>query len=390
MYVLAYGGAQFGLVLAVVFMAISCFLTLLSLNVLAMLALEFKALSPNDRISFASVSCMILPRFGWVLDACVLVLCGGGMIAYLNNLSNLFAQGLYSIFQWDLASLSLRSTSFVCAAVVLGCVLPLSLSRRIGSTTIASAFGLACVVYVCFMTMFYSPCTAAKSDFAKLIQPVGIFQIFAAFPVMVFGYACQFSVFHIVNELQNVNRTRLNLVFVTALLVCSSIYAVVMLLPFLTFGADVKQNFLQSIRRPDGSQEIPVIVAFIFAALSLSVSFALLTLPVRVSIMAFVFGNRQPDGSREVRWRVFIVICMLLVSFGCSAALGSNLALPIGIAGLLGGNTLGFVFPFTLYLKHYGLKNDKPLFSMIVLVSLVFCCLLYPICLVGIFNPSNF
>jgi hypothetical protein len=41
-------------------------------------------------------------------------------------------------------------------------------------------------------------------------------------------------------------------------------------------------------------------------------------------------------------------------------------------------------------LKHYGLKNDKPLFSMIVLVSLVFCCLLYPICLIGIFNPSNF
>jgi hypothetical protein len=184
-----------------------------------------------------------------------------------------------------------------------GVGVPLSLSRRIGSTTIASAFGLACVVYVCFMTMLYSPCTAAKTDFAKLIRPVGIFQIFAAFPILL----------------------------------------------------------------------------------------------VRVSTMAFAFGNRQPDGSREMRWRVFIVICMLLVSVGCSAALGSNLALPIAIAGLLGGNTLGFfltffffVFPFTLYLKHYGLKNDKPLYSMIVLVSLVFCCLLYPICLVGIFNPSNF
>ncbi len=84
---------------------------------------------------------------------------------------------------------------------------------------------------------------------------------------------------------------------------------------------------------------------------------------------------------------------MLLVSFGCSAALGDNLSLPIEIAGLLGGNTLGFVFPFTLYLKHYGLKNDKPLLSMAVLVSLVFCCLLYPICLtalVGISSPSIF
>jgi hypothetical protein len=127
-------------------------------------------------------------------------------------------------------------------------------------------------------------------------------------------------------------------------------------LPFLTFGADVKQRFLQSTHWPDGSQEIPLIVVFIFAALALSVSYALLSLPVRASIMTFVFGNKQPDGSREVRWRVFITICMLLVSFGSSAALGDNLSLPIEIAGLLGGNTLGFVFPFTLYLKHYGLK----------------------------------
>jgi amino acid permease len=387
---LAYGGAQFGLVLAVVFMAISCFLTLLSLNVLAMLALEFKAVSPRERLTFASVSCMILPRFGWVLDASVLILCSGAMIAYLSNSSNLFAQAFYSIFQWDLTSLSLRSTSFVCAAAMLLCILPLSLSRRMSSTTIASIFGLSCIFYIVFMTMFYSPCTAAKTDFAKLLRPAGIFQVFATFPVMVFCYACQFSVFHIVNELQDANRTRLNLVFVTALVTCSSIYAVSMLLPFLTFGADVKQSFLQSIRRPDGSQEIPLIVAFIFAGLALSVSYALMSLPVRVSILTFVFGNKQPDGSREVRWRVFIVICIILVSFGCSAALGDNLSLPIEIAGLLGGNTLGFVFPFTLYLKHYGLKNDKPLLSMAVLMSLVFCCLLYPICLVGIFSPSNF
>jgi len=72
MYCLAYGSAQFGLVLAVVFIVFSFFLTLLSLNVLALLALESKALSPTKRISFTSMSSMILPRFSWVLDAGVL------------------------------------------------------------------------------------------------------------------------------------------------------------------------------------------------------------------------------------------------------------------------------------------------------------------------------
>ena len=81
---------------------------------------------------------------------------------------------------------------------------------------------------------------------------------------------------------------------------------------------------------------------------------------------------------------MFIALCIVLLTFIVSAALGDNFALPIELAGLLGGNTLGFVFPFSLYLKHYGLKNDRRVFSVVVLVALVFCCLLYPISLVGI------
>jgi hypothetical protein len=81
---------------------------------------------------------------------------------------------------------------------------------------------------------------------------------------------------------------------------------------------------------------------------------------------------------------VFIALCIVLLTFVVSAALGDNFALPIELAGLLAGNTLGFVFPFSLYLKRCGLKNDRRVFSVVVLVALVFCCLLYPISLVGI------
>jgi amino acid permease len=358
--------------------------------VLALLALESKALSPTKRISFTSMSSMILPRFSWVLDAGVLVQCGGAMVSYLSNASNLFAQGFYSIHRWDVASFSLRNTSLVIGAALLACLLPLCLMKQLGSTKLPSIFGLACIFYILIMTMFYSPCTAAKSEVAQLITPAGFFQIFASFPLMIFVYGCQPIVFHVVNELKDASKTRLNQVFVAALGFCSFIYAVCMLLPFLTFGTDVKQNYLQSLRKPDGSQEVPVILAFVFAALSLSVSYTILSLPVRISIMTFAFGNNQPRGSRELRWRIFVVICMVFVTFGVSAALGGNVALPIELSGLLGGNTLGFVFPFTLYLKHFGLKNDKPLLTVTVLAALVFCCLLYPICLIGIFNPDNF
>ncbi len=71
----------------------------------------------------------------------------------------------------------------------------------------------------------------------------------------------------------------------------------------------------------------------------------LLSLNVRISIMTF--GNNQPRGSRELRWRIFVVDCMVFVTFGVSASLGANVALPIE------GNTLGFVF------KTFRLENDK-------------------------------
>ena len=73
----------------------------------------------------------------------------------------------------------------------------------------------------------------------------------------------------------------------------------------------------------------------------------------------------------------------MLLSFGLAVLLGDNLSLPISIAGLFGGNTMCFIMPFILYLKAKGF-NKKDKFSITVMVTLVFCFLLYPICLTGI------
>ena len=388
MFSLSYGSANFGLVLTVVMFAVSCSLTFLSLNVLSLLALEYKALLPSKRITFYSVSNVILPRFSWVLDASVIVYCGGAIISYLTNIGNLLAQGFYSIAQWDLTSFSLQYTSMVIRAILLVFLLPLCCLKQLGSTKFAVYFGLSCIFYIVVVTLFYSPCTAAKADFVPLLNPAGVFRAFSSFPLMIFAYICQQSVFHMVNELREINKTKLNKIFVSALSVTTLVYSL-MFLPFLTFGQAVKQNFLQSLRKPDGSLEAPVTAAFIFAALSLSISYVILLLPVRISIMALVFRTNQPQGSRELQLRVFIVLCIVILTFVVSAALGDNVALPIELAGLFGGNTLGFVFPFSLYLKHYGLKNDRRVFSVVVLVSLVFCCLLYPISLVGIISSRT-
>jgi amino acid permease len=327
---------------------------------------------------------MILPRFSWVLDASLILYCGGAIISYLANIGSLLAQGFYSIAQWDLTSFSLRNASIVIQAVVLVFLVPLCCRKQFGSAQLASIFALSCIFYIVVMTLFYSPLTAARSDLAPLLRPAGILEVFEGFPIIIFAYISQFTVSNLVNELKEVSVRRLNQAYVMALSAVSVIYAICMLLPFLTFGKDVKQNYLQSLSNSDGSFEAPVIVSLIFTAFSLSMSYVILLMPVRISIMALIYGTQQPEGKRELRLRVFIALCIVFFTFGISAALGDNIALPIKISGLLGGNTLGFVFPFILYLKHYGLKNDRPVLSTAVLVALVFCCLLYPISLAGI------
>jgi hypothetical protein len=96
-----------------------------------------------------------------------------------------------------------------------------------------------------------------------------------------------------------------------------------------------------------------------------------------------IFGNNQPTGKKEKTYRVSLVIVLMLLSYGLAALLGKNLSLPINLAGLLGGNTMAFVMPFILYLKAKGFDR-KSGFSLAVMGTLIFCFLLYPVCLTGI------
>jgi hypothetical protein len=63
---------------------------------------------------------------------------------------------------------------------------------------------------------------------------------------------------------------------------------------------------------------------------------------------------------------------------GTSIGVGNKYEIALSFTGLLGANTCGFVMPFLMFLKHFGIKWTSPT-SVAVLVSLVFCLALYPL-----------
>ena len=373
---MAFGCADFGIVLGIVFLSLAAGVTWLSLRVLSMLALDYKDANP----SFYSVSAAILPRAKWVLDAALVINCFGGNIAFVQIIGKLMSDGLMAMIKWDTATISLSSVSLIIQACVLVMLAPLCMMKEITSTKIANMVGLGCIAYIFVMTFFYTPCTELSTD---MLKPGNIIATFSAFPTFIFAYACQQNIFSISNEMKDVSLKKLNVVATASVLTGFAVYLPLMLFPFMTFGYGIDSSYLYNLTTEEGGTPGPVIVAYIFASLSVSISYVLLLHPVRNSVMSLVFGANQPTGKKEKTIRMALVSVLMLISFGVAIALGKNLGLPINLAGLLGGNTMCFVMPFILYLTKYGFNKKSP-FSVAIVCTLVFCFLLYPICLTGI------
>jgi amino acid permease len=379
MFGMAFGCSQFGLPLGIFFLFLAALITWLSIRVLAVLALDYKETTPT----FYSVSNELIPKFKWLIDVALIINCFGGVVAYVQVFGNLLADGLWGVLQWDENALSISSAALIIQACILIVLAPLCMMKEISSTKIANMIGLGCIAYIIGMTFFYVPCTAAKDDFGALLKPASVLVLFSSFPTFIFSFACQQNIFTVANELKDANMQKLNRISMASVSTGLLVYLPVMVLPFLTFGSKVVSPYLTNLKNADGTVDIPVMIAYIFASLSVSISYVLLLQPIRCSIMSLAFGTNQPTGKKEKTYRISIVIGLMLASYGLAFALGRNLGLPIDIAGLLGGNTMCFVMPFILYLKKYG-YNKKNKFSLAVMVTLIFCFILYPVCLTGI------
>jgi len=387
MFAMAAGCASFGIILGIGFLVLAAAITWLSLRVLAMMALDYKDSKPT----FYSVSSDLMPKAKWVIDVALIINCFGGCIVYVQSFGKLMMEAFANMFfdsKDTMGWWTEESMSLIIQVVILAILTPLCMMKEISGTKIPNMIGLLCIVYIVIMTFFYTPCTMLTTD---LLKPGNVLRAFGSFPTFIFAYACQQNVFSVSNELKDVSMKRLNAVSIASTVTGFIIYLPIMLLPFMTFGVDVESNYLYNLASNNG-KDIPVIIAFICASLSVSISYVLLMQPVRCSIMSLAFGENQPTGKKEKLIRYALVFGLVGVSFALAYVLGKSVSLPVNLAGLLGGNTMCFVMPFLLYFKKYGFdKTNK--FSMAVMVTLCFCILLYPICLTGIIydavNPKQ-
>ena len=369
-FVMAFACSKFGVIVACFMLFLAAIVTWISLRTLSVLAIEFKDTQP----SFYSISEAIIPKMKWVIDAAVILNCLGASSGYVITAGDLVSSGLISIFGWNLNTFSLESTKVVVQAGMLLMLAPLCFMKQISGTRIANFVGLGSLLYIAIVTFVYSDLSKSSND---LLYMNNFLSAIGAFPTFIFAFACQMNVFEIANELKNPSVKRMNAISLSATLTGLIIYIPIMILPYLTFGSDIKSNYLSNM---DGHL-VPVQIAYLLAGLSVSISYVLQVHPVRRSLLSIYYGARVPKNSEEVRNRYIVAAGIILTTFGIAVGL-KKIDVVTNFTGLLGGNTMCFLMPSILYLKHFGFKKD--VFSIAVVAVLIFSLALYPLCLTGI------
>jgi amino acid permease len=246
--------------------------------------------------------------------------------------------------------------------------------KEMSGTKIANLVGLTCLLYIVITTFVYCDLHSASTD---LLYMDNFLSAVGSFPTFIFAFACQMNVFQIANELKNPTVKRMNVVSASSTLTGLIIYIPIMIIPFLTFGNSIEPNYLTNLDQ----SKIPVQIAYIFAAISVSISYVLQVHPLRRSILSLYYGSRAPPKSEEKRNRYIVVSAILIVTFGIAVGL-DKIDVVTNFTGLLGGNTMCFLMPAILYLRRFGFKTD--VFSILVMAVGVFSIILYPLCLTGI------
>jgi amino acid permease len=370
LFVMAYGCSKFGIILGSIMLAVATLITWISLRTLSILAID----RIDEEPSFYSISEKLVPKYRWVIDVAVIVNCLGASTGYVITAGDFLSIGLYNMFQWQNASFAMSNTKKIIQAAMIVSLAPLCLMKEMSGTKIANLVGLTCLLYIVITTFVYCDLQEMSSD---LLYMDNFLTAIGSFPTFIFAFSCQMNVFQIANELKNPTVKRMNIISLSSTLTGLMIYIPIMILPFLTFGSQIKPNFLTNL----GPDKIAVQIAYVLAAISVSISYVLQVHPLRRSILSLYYGASCPSKSEEKRNRYIVVSIILMVTFGIAVGL-DKIDVVTNFTGLLGGNTMCFLMPSILYLRRFGFQTDR--FSILVMAVGVFSIILYPLCLTGI------
>ena len=367
--------AKLGWVLGIGFSILIPIISTISMILLATVALENPLPSDSGATTFYKMSNRILGKWpSYMIEVAMILKTFGASIVYLQVAGDMLALMILSCLEGPPAISQLNISRLIQVGLAL-VFYPFCLLKQISRTFIINTIGIGCLLFITATSFVYFD--PSNVGVQTPIWPTTVAGALSKIPVYLFAYCCHQIVFPIVDDIGKYatpKMNKLNLIFTLASVTGFLVYTPVMILPFITFGTSVQDNFLRNLP----SQDTVTKLAYVAASLSVSISFPLQVVPLRNAIVGLC------DQTNNDRMTIWIATAAVVAALGIAVS-GAPLGVVMAVTGLIGGNTIVFLTPSWLYLKsHTGGRNTNKFLwissSAIFALSLV----LYPLCLVGI------
>ncbi|XXH02606.1 60S ribosomal subunit assembly or modification protein [Hypoxylon texense] len=242
--------------------------------------------------SFFALSQMTYPNAAVIFDAAIAIKCFGVGVSYMIIIGDLMPDvvGGFDARANDIPFLMDRNFWITAFMLV---IIPLSFLRRLDSLKYTSIVALVAIGYLIVLVVYhFASDVLAPRDKIRFVSWGGPVEALASLPVVIFAYTCHQNMFSILNELANNSPGSVVGVISSSIGSAASVYVLVAITGYLTFGNDVTGNIVSmyppSIASTIARAAIVILVTF---------SIPLQVHPCRASVDA-VLKWRPKDVSR--------------------------------------------------------------------------------------------
>ncbi|KAI1098672.1 transmembrane amino acid transporter protein-domain-containing protein [Jackrogersella minutella] len=242
--------------------------------------------------SFFALSQMTYPNAAVIFDAAIAIKCFGVAVSYMIIIGDLMP-GVAEGFDSRVADIPfLMDRNFWITAFML-IIIPLSFLRRLDSLKYTSLVALVAIGYLIVLVVYhFAADPLAPRDQIRYVSWGGPVEALASLPVVIFAYTCHQNMFSILNEISNNSPGSIMGVISSSIGSAASVYVLVAITGYLTFGNGVDGNIVSmyppSIASTIAKAAIVILVTF---------SIPLQIHPCRASVDA-VLKWRPKDVSR--------------------------------------------------------------------------------------------
>jgi amino acid permease len=321
--------------------------------------------------SFFALSQITYPNAAVIFDLAIAVKCFGVGVSYMIIIGDLMPGVMLGFNSHADDVPYLVDRQFWVTAFMLF-IIPLSFLRRLDSLKYTSLIALVSIGYLIVLVIFHFAVDPhADPSNIRVIQWGGPVATLSTLPVVVFAYTCHQNMFSIINEIEDDSPSSLVRVIGSSIGSAATIYVVVAVTGYITFGNDVVGNIVSMY--PTGAASTigkAAIVILVLFSIPLQVH------PCRASLDAVIKWrpNRtsQSNNGRSASplmnaaaaprgdhgggapmsdIRFALITTAILICAYITALSVSSLARVLAFVGSTGSTSISFILPGLFYYK---------------------------------------